>query len=207
MSSDRPLLLAWASVSYGSHRRIKSFVCLCCWRRQKASWAVSSGGGHLPCQMVWIGMKEAKKQSLGDVKERDIMLNICFVTVDSVFSSFVVFPEVLARAVILPKYYRYLFGYLSIGFSDADGNLDMLRDLFCLRLVCCQICTAYLKILHCLLGFSWLVSGLCCHSEGAQLHHSLKAWEVRICWQKLMKKQPHLIQNGAKLDAVFSLSL
>lgn len=99
-------------------------------------------------------MKEAKKQSLGDVKERDIMLNICFVTVDSVFSSFVVFPEVLARAVILPKYYRYLFGYLLIGFSDADGNLGMLQDLFCLRLVCCQICTAFLKTLRCLLGFS-----------------------------------------------------
>lgn len=49
---------------------------------------VSSGGGHLPCQMVWTGMKEAKKQSLGEVKERDVELNICFVTVDSVFSPF-----------------------------------------------------------------------------------------------------------------------
>lgn len=141
-------------MSYGSRCRIESLVCMWCWGMQKESsagffwWRLSA----MPDSLNWH--ERSKKAKFGGCERDRHCVKYLFCHCRLFFPPFVVFSEDLARAVILPKCYRYHFGYFLIGFSHAGGNLGILRDLFCLRLVCCQIVTAFLKILTCLFGFS-----------------------------------------------------
>lgn len=146
-----------------SQHRIESFIYRCCWGRLQGSlagffwWRSYASWGEL-------GMKEAKKLSLRDVKDKDnVILNIYFASINWV-SRLAVPSKVLARirAVIFPKY-LCLFEHLLIDFSCADGNLGRkvaspLPDLpFCLKLACCQVPTTFFTNPAFSLGFSWPV--------------------------------------------------